>query len=143
MLATKLLVRQERKSWFYSKTEPFFVGMNNFYQRTLAGFLRRRWVALPLIALMVGLIGWLWRAIPAEMAPLEDRSQISINTRGSEGATYEYLRDYTEDINRLVDSLVPEAKSVTARVSSGSGNVRIALTDIAERKRSQMEIRCV
>ena len=102
MLATKLLVRQERKSWFYSKTEPFFVGMNNFYQRTLAGFLRRRWVALPLIALMVGLIGWLWRAIPAEMAPLEDRSQISINTRGSEGATYEYLRDYTEDINRLV-----------------------------------------
>ena len=140
MLATKLLVRQERKSWFYSKTEPFFVGMNNFYQRTLAGFLRRRWLALPLIALMVGLIGWLWRAIPAEMAPLEDRSQISINTRGSEGATYEYLRDYTEDINRLVDSLVPEAKSVTARVSSGSGNVRIALTDIAERKRSQMEI---
>ena len=81
MLATKLLVRQERKSWFYSKTEPFFVGMNNFYQRTLAGFLRRRWVALPLIALMVGLIGWLWRAIPAEMAPLEDRSQISIITR--------------------------------------------------------------
>jgi len=140
MLATKLLVRQERKSWFYSKTEPFFVGMNNFYQRTLAGFLRRRWLALPLIALMIGLIGWLWRAIPAEMAPLEDRSQISINTRGSEGATYEYLRDYTEDINRLVDSLVPEAQSVTARVSSGSGNVRIALTDISTRKRSQMEI---
>ena len=53
---------------------------------------------------------------------------------------YEYLRDYTEDINRLVDSLVPEAQSVTARVSSGSGNVRIALTDISTRKRSQMEI---
>ncbi len=88
----------------------------------------------------MGLIGWLWSAIPAEMAPLEDRSQISINTRGSEGATYEYMRDYTEDINRLVDSLVPEATSVTARVSSGSGNVRIALTDIADRKRSQMEI---
>ena len=87
-----------------------------------------------------GLIGWLWSAIPAEMAPLEDRSQISINTRGSEGATYEYIRDYTEDINRLVDSLVPEASSVTARVSSGSGNVRVTLTDIATRKRSQMEI---
>ena len=50
MLATKLLVRQERKSWFYSKTEPFFVGMNNFYQRTLAGFLRRRWVVILLFA---------------------------------------------------------------------------------------------
>ena len=50
------------------------------------------------------------------------------------------MRDYTEDINRLVDSLVPEAEAITARVSSGSGNVRISLRDIADRDRSQMEI---
>ena len=66
MLATKLLVRQEKKSWFYSKTEPFFVWLNDFYSRTLASFLRRRWLALPLVLLTMGLIGWLWSAIPAE-----------------------------------------------------------------------------
>ena len=140
MLATKLLVKQERQSWFYNKTEPFFVWLNSFYSRTLASFLRRRWLALPLTALTLFLIGWLWSTIPAEMAPLEDRSQITINTLGSEGASYEYLRDYTEEINLLVDSLVPEAEAVTARVSSGRGNIRIALTDIAARDRSQMEI---
>ncbi|WP_417016599.1 efflux RND transporter permease subunit [Alistipes sp.] len=140
MLATKLLVRQERKSWFYTATEPFFVWLNRFYSSTLASLLRRRWLALPFVALTLGLIGWLWSSIPAEMAPLEDRSQITINTRGSEGATYEYIRDYTEDINLLVDSLVPEAESVMARVSSGSGNIRVSLQDIATRKRSQMEI---
>ena len=140
MLATKLLVKQERQSWFYNKTEPFFVWLNSFYSRTLASFLRRRWLALPLTALTLFLIGWLWSTIPAEMAPLEDRSQITINTLGSEGASYEYLRDYTEEINLLVDSLVAEAEAVTARVSSGRGNIRIALTDIAARDRSQMEI---
>ena len=140
MLATKLLKRQEKKNWFYTKTEPFFVGLNNFYSRSLAGFLRRRWLALPLIAIMIGLIGWLWNAIPAEMAPLEDRSQITINTSGSEGATYEYMRDYTESINLMVDSLVPEAEAITARVASGRGNIRIALCDISSRRRSQMEI---
>ena len=140
MLATKLLVRQERKSWFYTATEPFFVWLNRFYSSTLASLLRRRWLALPFVVLTLGLIGWLWSSIPAEMAPLEDRSQITINTRGSEGATYEYIRDYTEDINLLVDSLVPEAESVMARVSSGSGNIRVTLQDIATRKRSQMEI---
>ncbi len=139
MLATKLLVRQEKQSWFYNKTEPFFIWLNNFYSRTLASFLRRRWLALPLVLLM-GADRLAVERIPAEMAPLEDRSQITINTRGSEGATYEYLRDYTEDINRLVDSLVPKPRAVTARVSSGSGNVQIALTDIATRERSQMEI---
>ena len=140
MLATKLLVHQEKKNWFYTKTEPFFVWLNSFYSSTLASFLRRRWLALPIVALTLALIGWLWGSIPAEMAPLEDRSQITINTRGSEGATYEYIRDYTEDINRLVDSLVPEAESVMGRVSSGSGNIRVSLTDIATRERSQMEI---
>ena len=140
MLATKLLVRQERKNWFYTRTEPFFVGLNNLYSRTLSAFLRRRWLALPLVAVTLGLIGWLWSTIPSEMAPLEDRSQITINTTGSEGATYEYMRDYTEDINLLVDSLVPEAMAVTARVSSGRGNISIALDSLAGRTRSQMEI---
>ncbi len=140
MLATKLLVRQERKNWFYTRTEPFFVGLNNLYSRTLSAFLHRRWLALPLVAVTLGLIGWLWSTIPSEMAPLEDRSQITINTTGSEGATYEYMRDYTENINLLVDSLVPEAMAVTARVSSGRGNISIALDSLAGRTRSQMEI---
>ncbi len=140
MLASKILVRQEKQNWFYEKTEPFFVWLNNFYSSTLASFLKRRWLALPLVVVMFGVIGWLWISIPSELAPLEDRSQINIRTMGSEGATYEYIRDYTENLNLMIDSLVPESKYVTARVSSGSGNIQIALNDISTRERSQMEI---
>ena len=39
MLATKLLVKQEKKNWFYMKTEPFFEGMNRIYSRSLEIFL--------------------------------------------------------------------------------------------------------
>lgn len=140
MLSTKLLKRQEKKNWFYRKTEPFFTGMNNLYSRSLKALLRRRWIAFPIIAAALGIIYVLWNAIPAEMAPLEDRSQININTRGAEGITYEFIRDYTEDINQLVDSLVPDAEYVTARVSSGSGSVQITLKDMQERDYTQMEM---
>lgn len=140
MLATKILVRQEKKNYFYRKTEPFFEGLNRIYSRLLAAVLRRRILTVPFVLLMLVLIGWLWQEIPAEMAPLEDRSQISINTRGAEGVTYEYLRDYTEDINRTVDSIVPDADAITARVSSGSGNVRITLKNIKDRDYSQMDV---
>ena len=140
MLATKLLIKREKQSWFYRKTEPFFEGMNNVYSRSLAAFLRKRWIALPFTALTIIIIGFLWNYIPAEMSPLEDRSQISINTRGAEGVTYEYIRDYTEDINQLVDSIVPDAEAVTARVSSGNGNVRITLKDMQDRNYTQMEV---
>ncbi len=139
MLATKLLIKREKQGWFYQKTEPFFEGMNRIYARSLNAFLRRIW-AIPVTVIMLIAIGVLWVQIPAEMAPMEDRSQISINTRAAEGASYEYIRDYTEDINNLVDSIIPDAESVTARVSSGSGNIRITLKDIKDRDYTQMEV---
>ena len=140
MLATKILKRRKEQKWFYRKTEPFFVGLNNIYEKSLDAFLRRRWIAIPVTIATFVLIGWLWGEIPSEMAPLEDRSQITITTRGAEGVSYEYMRDYTEDITMLVDSIIPDAASVTSRVSGGSGNVRITLKDLSERDYSQMDM---
>ena len=140
MIATKLLKRRKEQKWLYRKTEPFFAGLNDIYYKSLNAFLKVRWVAIPVLLIMFVLIGYLWNKIPAEMAPMEDRSQITINTRGAEGVSYEYMRDYTEDITMLVDSIVPDAVSVTSRVSSGSGNIRITLKDIADRDYTQMEV---
>ena len=140
MIATKLLKRRTEQQWLYRKTEPFFTGLNNVYSKSLNAFLKVRWVAIPVLLIMFVLIGYLWNKIPAEMAPMEDRSQITVNTRGAEGVSYEYMRDYTEEITLLVDSIVPDATSVTSRVSNGGGNIRITLKDIDERDYSQMEV---
>ena len=139
MLATKILKRREKQQWLYRKTEPFFEGMNKVYQKTLEVFLKRRWLSLPIIAAMFGLIAYLWNEIPAEMAPMEDRSQITVNTRGAEGVSYEFMKEYTEDIAAVVDSIIPDAMAVTERVSNGSGNIRITLADIDKRNYTQME----
>ena len=140
MLATKILVNREEKNWFYRKTEPFFVGLNNIYSRWLAAFLRRRWMAIPLMIVALAACVAMWMNVPAEMAPLEDRSSITIRTMGPEGVTYEYMRDYTEDINRLADSLMPDAEFITARVSDGGGNIQITLKNLTERNYTQMEV---
>ncbi len=140
MLATKLLVKRKEKNALYRVTEPFFEGLNNLYARSLAAFLRHRSLALVIMVLTVGLTVYFWKTIPAEMAPLEDRSSITVRTSGAEGVTYEYMRDFTEDIALLIDSLVPDAEFVTSRVSSNSGNVQITLPDLADRTYSQMDV---
>ena len=140
MLATKLLIRQKKKNWFYRKTEPFFEGMNNGYSKLLDMFLNKRVWAWPITVATLGLIFWLWNVIPSEMAPLEDRSRITIRTTGPEGVTYEYMRDYAEDITATADSIVPDATAVTTRVWSGSGNIQITLKDLKDRDYSQMEV---
>ena len=140
MLATKILVRRKEQKWFYRKTEPFFEGLNNYYRKSLMAFLRYRYIAIVIMVVALGLCGWMWTTIPSEMAPLEDRSQITIRTMGPEGVTYEYMRDYTEDINRIADSIMPDAAFITARVSNGGGNVQITLKDLKDRDYSQMEV---
>lgn len=140
MLATKLLKKRENKGWLYTKTEPFFDGMNTIYAKSLNTFLKRKWWAIPIVVILFGSIGYFWRTIRSELSPLEDRSSISINLRAQEGATFEFIRDYGDRIEQLADSLVPEKKALTTRVSSSNGFVSVLLPDIKDRKRSQMEI---
>ncbi len=140
MLATKILKRRQQKSWFYNKTEPFFAGMNRYYSISLDMFLRHKYIAIVIMIAALGGCVWMWKSIPAEMAPMEDRSSITIRTMGAEGVTYEYMRDYTEEISRMADSIVPDAAFITARVSSGSGNIQITLKDLKERDYTQMSV---
>ena len=140
MLATKLLVKRKEKNWFYRKTEPFFEGMNIGYSKLLDAFLNKRVWAWAITAVTLGVIIYLWNAIPSEMAPLEDRSRITVRTSGPEGVTYEYMRDYTEDIYLAADSIMPDAIDITTRVNNGGGNVHITLKDLADRDYSQMDV---
>ena len=140
MLATKILVKRKGKNWFYRKTEPFFVGLNNGYSKLLNAFLNKRIWAWFITTITLFMIFYLWNTIPSEMAPLEDRSRITIRTTGPEGVTYEYMRDYAEDITATADSIMQDAEAITTRVWSGSGNIQITLKDLKDRDYSQMEV---
>ncbi|SFU27070.1 multidrug efflux pump [Porphyromonadaceae bacterium KHP3R9] len=140
MLSFKLLKKKEKEDKFYESTEKIFLGMNTFYNKILGAFLHRKWLIYPVTGCAFVLIVILWNAIPAEMAPLEDRSQITIRTSTPEGATYEFTRDYTEGISRIADSVAWERESNITMIRGNFGMVRMVLPDIKERERSQMEI---
>ena len=140
MLSAKLLKKKEKHNWFQEKTEPFFEKMNYGYENMLKSFIGRKWLVIPIIVVTIGLIFLFWNIIPAEMAPLEDRSQVIIRTSAPEGATYEFVRDYTGKISGIADSVAPERESNITISRGGFGMVRLTLPDIKERKRSQMEI---
>lgn len=141
MVCTKLLRHEKQHSWFYRKTDRFFERLNSFYKRTLNSFLVHRKYAFLILAASLGIIVLLWITIPAEMAPLEDRSQITINTTATEGATYEYMLAYTDDLSKVIEERIPEMVRYTTMVRGGTmGNIRIVLSHPDERKRTQQEI---
>ena len=140
MLSSKLLKSGKKKSRFYEKTEVMFEGMNRFYNKTLLSFLSKKWIVFPVVILSGILIAVLWNVIPDEMAPLEDRSQITIRSSAPEGATYEFIRDYTDRISDIADSVAYDKESNITMIRGGWAMVRLVLPDMRERERSQMEI---
>jgi multidrug efflux pump len=140
MVSTKMLRKESSHTWFYRKTEKFFNNLNNWYKRSLDSFLKHRRVTFLILAAMVGLVFLLWKAIPAEMAPLEDRSRFSVNVVAPEGSTYEFMLAYIDDLANMIDTLVPEREGVTSMVRGDNSNITIMLDEPKDRNRSQQEI---
>lgn len=140
MLSTKILKSRHKRSKMYNWTEKFFIRMNRAYLNSLKIVLERKYIALIILVFSFGLIYILWRNIPSEMAPLEDRSQLNINVTSPEGVTYEFNEEYAESVYALIERTVPERDKVTTMVRGGRVSVRIVLVPPSERTRTQQEI---
>jgi hydrophobe/amphiphile efflux-1 (HAE1) family protein len=151
MLASKLLKNRKRQPWLYRTTEPFFVWMITGYERSLAGFLRVRWMAWVIMVVMIGIVYALFRfnAVPSELAPLEDRGGFRISATAPEGATFEYMLAYTDKVAAFIRSAFPknEVVGVTAITApsfgsgaTNNGNVRVILAEKPPRTKTQQEM---
>ncbi len=147
VLNVKLTHKKLGHSWFYTKTEPFFQGMENGYKKSLAAFMKFKWIAFGLVAICLGLIYFIFKGLPSELAPLEDRSQFRLSVKAPEGSSYDYMESFMDTLNQFLLDSVPEKTMIMTRVSppsSGgavnSGYVSVMLTDPKDRDRSQQDI---
>ncbi len=140
MLSTRILKQRSSRGRFYHQTEGFFQSINQAYKDSLDKLLQRRWLAIVILFVTLGMVVLLYSNIPGEMAPLEDRSQLSINTRTPEGTTYEFMRDYIEEVADLAEDLVPERESLTTLVFGGRSFIRLELKKPNEREATQQQI---
>lgn len=148
MLNAYLLRKGQKKTRFYLATEPFFRAVEDNYRARLNGFMKKKWMAFPIFALM-GVFIWFFNSnLQSELAPLEDRSWMRFIVSTPEGATFEYTDKYIDKLVNFIQDSVPEkeiALSMTAPGFTGSGSantgmIRLMLKNPEDRQRSQMEI---
>ncbi len=143
MISSKLLKKGSSEGGFYKFTEPFFVWLNRVYSRSLTSFMKRRWFALLFLVGSLGVIIYLWATIPSEMAPLEDRSMITVASTAQEGATYDYMLKYSDEMFDVIEREVPEKDRGLQMIGmwgNNRANFQIALVDPLSRTRTQQEI---
>jgi len=137
-----------KHSKFYTATEPFFTGMENGYQKLLRGFMKIRWVAVPIILACFAIIFFIGGNLQSELAPMEDKSQFRLQVSAPEGTSYDAMDKYMDKLVNFLNDSIKEKRYLTSMTAPGftgsgsanSGFVRVALVEPKERTRSQQEI---
>jgi multidrug efflux pump len=148
MLSSKILKKREKHNWFYNRTEPFFVKMNTTYRNSLESFLSKRWTAFLIMGASLGLIYLFFSLVPAELAPLEDRSGLRLFATAPEGASFEYMDNFMDKLVQTLKDSIPERDAIISVTSPGfgasssvnSGFAYVILTKPDQRERSQQQI---
>ena len=136
-----------KHSWFYTKTEPFFTGLESGYKRLLSAFMRKRWMAWIIIGICTAIIYVVGSQLPSELAPMEDRNRLRASILAPEGTDFDYMDKMVYDLTEKIMDSVPERYVVLSFAPnfSGSGganaaSISMGLVDAGDRKRSQNEI---
>ncbi|WP_412463649.1 efflux RND transporter permease subunit [Flavobacterium mekongense] len=138
---------EQKKTKFYTFTEPYFEGLNKGYASALESFMQRKWLSFPIVIVCFGLIALFFNILPKETAPYDDRSLVIVSVTTPEGATFDYTDRFMEDMSKLMNDSIPEKKIALVITSPGflsssvnTGRIRLALKNPEERERSQKEI---
>lgn len=148
MLNAYLMKANQKKTKFYNLTEPYYEKLNSGYAESLNDFLKKRWLAYPIIAVCIALIALFWVTIQKETAPYDDRGAVNVNITAPEGASYEYTDRFILKLSDMVEDSIPEKRinlTVTSPGFSGSGAantgfMRIRLSEPGDREISQAQI---
>ena len=144
MVSTRFLGGKKGHSKFYYFSEPFFEKMNSIYKSTLDSFMAKRWMAFIVVVVAFAALFYFGSILQSELAPMEDRSGMRIQSTGAEGSSFENMDNYMNLLYDMVEESVPEALAVVSRTGTGgsgnSGFIRIQLVSPPERERSQHDI---
>jgi|JI9StandDraft_2_1071091.scaffolds.fasta_scaffold01754_4 multidrug efflux pump len=153
MMASKLLkahAPHEKPKGFAGFVERAFAGLRNGYETVYDATVKRPIIIAILFFASLGGSYWLFTQIPGEYTPNEDRGSFQVMISGPEGASFEYMQPFIEQIE---DRLIPLVKSetnpegeiegISVRAPGGfgpvgsafnSGSIQVVLTEWGHRR---------
>jgi multidrug efflux pump len=145
MMCSRMLKKTTTENKFYLWSEGVFDRLVSGYNHSLRTFIQKRWIAFIIMGVSLILVILIGSKIPAELAPMEDKSRLTVNMTAPEGTAFEAMDQYVSEIGAFLDTL-PEKKSIMMITASGSrggvntGFARLEFVPPEERNRSQQQI---
>ena len=107
MMCSKLLHSGERHSRFSEAVDRAFRRISEAYESGLRRVMRRPWAVVIGTVVAVALSALLFREIPTELAPSEDRGMVFYTLTAPEGASLEYMDRHA----RMAEDIVAQERA--------------------------------
>jgi multidrug efflux pump len=149
MLCSRMLkpLHHTGTSWASRSFDKFFESMERTYNKIVRGALRHRILIMSVAVLLIAVSVGLFRFLPSELVPTEDRGVGFGIVIAPEGATLEYTDRYMRQVEQIMLSR-PETDGVFTATGVGFGGpgrvtngfVFMGLKPENQREKSQQEI---
>ncbi|MFZ0788229.1 MAG: efflux RND transporter permease subunit [Chromatiaceae bacterium] len=127
MLASKILPQDHRKAGLSHAVDWVFARVRRGYLTLLRLLLSARWLVVLIFAGTLAGAWWLFQQIPQEYAPKEDRGAFFVLVDGPEGASYAYMKEYMDEIERRLTPYTESGEAIRLLVRAprtfGSGQI--------------------
>lgn len=146
MMCSQLLGRGGAPNGLMRWAEQSFAALEHGYRAALTSALAVPLVVLTTAALLAGAALLLYRGLPQELVPNEDRGVIFITARAPEGATLTFTDAGVRKIERALQPLLDSGEAQRVLAIAGRGGSRnlafvvVGLSDWEQRQRSQQTI---
>ena len=143
MMSARILHKTEHENKLFKLSEKWFNLLSTGYHRALSGFVLKRYLAPVIMLASLAIIFGLGSRLRSELAPMEDKSRLTVSSTAPEGTSYEAMYSYMGKVLSVADTL-PEKDVIISVTGMGggvnSGFVRVSLVPPDARKRSQQQI---
>ena len=150
MMASKILTPIENEPLLVRIVDRAFNRVRDFYAVTLDASLRKPLIIIAVFVAVAGGAGYLLKSLPSEYAPKEDRGAFYLIVNGPEGASYDYMVDYMDEIEsrlmpyvesgEFIRLLVRAPRAFGRNISSFNSGIVIILLNDWDKRRSAWEI---
>ena len=125
MMASKILKPGMHDSRIGKGVQRLLEATQQRYQRLLEWLLDKRWLVVGLFFLLMAMTAWMATQLPSEYTPQEDRGNFIVLVNGPEGATFDYMMDYMDEIEVRLTPFIEagEFERVVVRAPRGFGNI--------------------
>lgn len=131
-MASKLLRPQDESGVMVQVVEKSFGWMRHQYGRAVHFCLAWPVLVVAVFLVLLAACYWVFQQLPSEYAPKEDRGAFFLMVNGPEGATFEYMSEYMDEIERRMNPYVEsgEITRLLVRAPRSFGGVQTFNTGI-------------